>query len=106
MSLLICVSDTMFAQCCDKGNCHFSELGQKRFYRIAYLTFHISYFLSKIHSFIHLCVCAGECMSICVWLYAPVCMQRRQKRESGIFFQSSPVSLNQGLSLNLGLAFS
>lgn len=64
MSLLICVSDTMFAQCCDKGNCHFSELGQKRFYRIACLTFHVSHFLSKTHSFVYLCVCVDICTCV------------------------------------------
>lgn len=69
MSLLICVSDTMFAQCCGKGNCHFSELGQKRFYRIAYLTFHVSHFLSQTPSFIYVCVCVDICT--CVHAKAP-----------------------------------
>ena len=39
-------------------------MGQKRFYRIAYLTFHVPYFLSKTHSFIYLCVCVDICTCV------------------------------------------
>lgn len=77
MSLLFSVWDAMFAQCCDKGNCHFSDWGQERLYRRAHLGFHLLFLLLKTHSFIssftiYLCVHYGECMTICVWLYVPV----------------------------------
>lgn len=114
MSLLFCVWDAMFAQCCDKGNCHFSDWGQeRRLYRRVHLGFQLLFLLFKTHSFIssftiYLCVHYGECMTICVWLYVPVYVQKKTRRwnQISLFFQSSPTPLSQGLSLNPGLSFS
>lgn len=113
MSLLFCVWDAMFAQCCDKGNCHFSDWGQERLYRRAHLGFQLLFLLFKTHSLVRLLfICVyimGNVWSyVCGYMYLCTCKKKKsQKMESALFFfQPSPTPLSQGLSLNPGLSFS
>lgn len=108
MSPLFCVWDAMFAQCCDKGNCHFSDWGQGRLYRKAHLGVHLSFSVFKTHSFISSFVYTlwGVYDHMCVVICTCVVQKKPEEGIRSFFFQPSHIPLSQGLSLNPGLSSS